>query len=692
MSTNAPLRASVGGGNVAPAPPAHALTLRESAWLALLPCALALLAIVLLLGPPLGSLLFGPPGTSGFWPHYVREGVVLPEPTEHARYALSLLGPLLVSGGMLLLAGRQVRTALVDVLVPLSQAALLAFVASAIVYQASYVYNASYSFAHDTTAYFTPATLAVAVVLALLAGAALANEAIVARLARAAHETSAKRAVAIGAAALYLVVWMLSSFNTDATIYTAHGEVWGNIPFWIDEAAAILNGQAPLVDYHVQYGQLWAYVAAGGMALLGVSWGVYSGMALAATAGAFAAVFATFRRVAGSSLAALALFLPFVATSFFMTNGPAENRYGPASLYSLFPIRYAGPFVLLWLIARAAQRPSARRPLPLFVLAGLVAINNVEFGVPAFGATLAAMVWLEPRPTVRALAHLTGLALAGLAIAAVLVAALTLLVSGSLPDYTRLTTFPHIYGAEGFGMLMMPPFGIHLMLYCTMAATIVVATQRAASGTRDALTGTLVFAGVFGLGAGAYFVGRSHPHVLIDVFSAWALALSLLVVVAVRDLAATPRRPGLAALLVLAGFGISVCSLAQTPTPWSQLDRLSHTLPADERPFDVSVEIVDKLTRGGEPIVILLKQGHRIADRVGVVNVAPYTNLELMLSKPQWEETIAALREAGGTRLIVPRERLLDEEIEWLASVGYVPRREASGIGAIEFVERKPRP
>jgi hypothetical protein len=91
LSANASTRAGAVGGHVASAPPTHALTMGESAWLAVLPCALVLVAAVVALGPPLGHALFAPPATTDIWPFYVNEDIVNPEPVEHASYVLALL-------------------------------------------------------------------------------------------------------------------------------------------------------------------------------------------------------------------------------------------------------------------------------------------------------------------------------------------------------------------------------------------------------------------------------------------------------------------------------------------------------------------------------------------------------------------------------------------------------------------------
>ena len=701
MSTSTSARGPVARGNHASSARApHALTVGESAWLVAPACALLLVAAIVALGPPLGHALFAPRGDWTIWPQFVGAQFVHAEPTEHAGYAIALLGPLLVAGAALALGRR--RTSLLSApapaLVAASQAGLLLFVAACVLAQQRHVYDRTFTgepASHRMTVIALP-TLLVAVALAGATAWALQRPPIVVRLSETLRESPRRRIAVIALAALFGFLWLLSAFNTDGTIELANPSVSENIAFWTDEAFSLLGGHAPLVDFHAQYGHLWAYVAAGALSLFGATLAVYAAVMLLGTACTLAAVLATFRRVAGGWPAALVLFLPFTATSFYMEVGPLENRYGPANLFSLFPIRYAGPYVLLWLVVRRVQRGAARPPVALFALAGLVAINNLEFGLPAFGASLLALAAAARDRSPGALARLGGAALAGTAIALALVSALTLVVAGSLPHLGMLTTFPAIYGSEGFGLLPMPSIGFHLVVYLTFAAAIVVAVVRLAApavGDEAPLTTALAWSGIFGLGAGSYFVGRSHPHVLIDLFSAWALALSLLTVVVVQAVVRRGvRRPQLAELLVLAGFGVMLCSLAQTPTPWSQLQRLGDSRPARERVAAITAQVVDRMTVRGEPVALMLFLGRRIASELGLDDVTPYANMDSMMTEQQWAETLRDLRRAGGRTVIVPRHWLLPERIAYLRSAGYVAAQEADLLGIVEFVRRTPGP
>jgi hypothetical protein len=630
----------------------------EIAWMAAIPSALALAGVVLLLGPPLGRLLFQPTDTT-FWP--LSLPAIRPEPTEHARYVLALLGPLLVSGIVLLAARRPLRSRLggARALASAGELVTIGLLVACFLAQHLMRYGPPYYPEPTRRAYFTVPTLVTAVALGLTSILALRRDRVVERVAELLRERTWTRPTVTALAALVTAIWLLTAVNTDSTIGAANPAVAVNFQFWLDEPFAVLNDRPPLVDFHAQYAQLWPYVAAGAMALLGATFAVYVGVMVIGAATALLAIFALLRRLVGSSWAALGLYLPFLSTSFFMELGPLDNRYGPSNLFSLFPMRYGGPYVLAWLTVRHLDGARPHRRTPLFLAAGLVAINNVEFGLPAFGATLAALLWAGPSPSWRTVRQMLAEAALGLLGAVAAVTLLTLGVAGSLPHFAMAFTFSRLYGVDGYGLMPMRPIGIHLAIYATFAAAIVVATIRAARKDGDVLlTGALAWAGVFGLGAGTYFAGRSHPEVLIGVFSMWALALVLLVVVTIRAVRArAPRWPKPIEAALLVGAGIAVCSIAQTPAPWTQLERLGATTPAELYRPRAQEHAIAAATRPGEPVAILAMVGHRIAYDIGVVNTAPYADLNAMPAADQLHETIDALRAANGRKLFLPLEQ-----------------------------------
>ncbi|HEX5146158.1 MAG TPA: hypothetical protein VFV85_03980, partial [Conexibacter sp.] len=277
--------------------------------------------------------------------------------------------------------------------------------------------------------------------------------------------------------------------------------------------------------------------------------------------------------------------------------------------------------------------------------------------------------------TRRALTRIAGGAVAGLATAYALVALLTLVRAGELPQLERLVDYARIYTIGGFALMPIPGvLGLHLTIYLTYVAAIALATVRRVRGDGDrVLTGMLAWAGVFGLGAGSYYVGRSHPLTLDHELSAWTLALALLTIVAVRELAGhRPRRSAIGALLVLFGFGVAACSLAQTPTPWSQVARLQASFtpsatapepdplvpPPDASTRDFVASLADGphrfVHRRGAPVAILLTTGHRVADAYGVTDVSQYTGIESLYTTQRVEATLDVLRAAGGNTVILP--------------------------------------
>jgi hypothetical protein len=648
----------------------------ELAWLLALPCALVLVAAVALLGPPLGRLLF-PPQHIAFWNTGITTLAVRPEPTELARFLIAAAGPIALAGLLVALHGRplRLRAGAPALLAQASQVLLAALAVAALVGQYRVVYDASYSGGQPfRRVYFTPASLIVSALLTLGAVLVLRREALLARIERLTREPDRRRIVAFALAAVFVGLWLLTAINTEGSFGLSNAGVHGNVTFWLDEAYAVLDHRAPLVDFHAQYSQLWPYLSAAIMALAGPSLGVYVAIMVTASGLSLLAVYAVFRRVVHSSLLALALFAPFVATGFFMELGPLGNRYGPSNLFSMFPMRYGGPYVLAWLVARHVDRLRPRHGALLFLAAGIVLLNNVEFGLPAFAATLAALLGSDARrwrPRVAALLRDAALGLLG---AMALVALLTLAVAGSLPHFGYLFTFSRLWGLGGVTMLPMPTLGFHLVLYATFAAAIVVATVRAVGGAQErTLTALLAWAGVFGLGAGSYFAGRSHPEVLISLFSAWALALALLLVVAVRAIRARSEpRPTVAEVALLAGCALAVCSLAQTPAPWSQLQRIGRSAPTPElQALRTRAFVAQAGAVGGERVLILAPMGHRVAYDLGLVNVAPYVSMISMPAKRQLQESIDALRAEGGTRVIAYRGQILPDQLQAVQDAGF---------------------
>ncbi len=651
-----------------------------AAWLCAIPCAAVTVVAILVLGPPLGRLLSPAHDPYTF---LTGAGAPHPEPTEHARYLIAICAPLLLALATAA-APRwlaRVPERRVPALAVASQVALGGVVVASIVAQYRDRFGSIYLGPGQvpfTLRYFTPATLAVAAVLAVAVAVALRSERFRARAAALLTDSRTRRLVVGGIAVAATAIWMLHAVHSDLEIGNAPEDVRYHLGFTLDETFAVLNGRTPLVNFTAQYGSLWPFAIAVPMAALGKTVLTFTVVLCTITALALLAVYGVFRRATGSAAAALLLYLPFLATSLFQIDGTLQNRSSVGSYYANFPLRYAAPFFLAWLTARRIERgrDGTLGLWLLFTVAGLALLNNGDFGIAALGASAAALLWAVPaRPGRSALLRLAGLVAAGVATAFALVSLLTLLRAGSLPQPARLVDYARTYAIGGFALMPIPGvLGVHLLVYLTYVAAIAVATVRLLRGASNrVLTGMLAWAGVFGLGAGFYWVGRSHPVALKYQFSAWALALGLLTVVAVGELSAPRlRRTAAGALIVLFGFGVAACSLAQTPTPWGQIQRLEAPFaPTEAEPDpdplvpsrDPAVRrFVATLADGpdrfvyerGAPVAILLTTGHRIADAYGVVNVSAYTGIESLQTVQRVEAVLDALRRAGGNTVILP--------------------------------------
>jgi hypothetical protein len=622
---------------------ARRLEAGELAWIAALPCGLLTVALVLWLGPAFGRAFLGP-STEAFWSGTARA----PEPVEHGRYAMALLGPLLLAAAILLARQRaaRLRPGTAAALTRLAHAALAALLVLCLLAQENVLLRA-YVPPEAPDRVFAPRTLAAAVLVAavLLLAPRSARVRVAAR--RLARETPRRRAACLLLAAATTALWLLTAVNSDGSIGLAQGI--NLIPWQLDETFAVLDGRTPLVDFHAQYGQLLPYLPAGAMALLGASIAVWSSAMVALSGAALLAVYAVLRRIVRSSALALAAYVPFMATGFFLAWGTSTHRFGMANVFSVWPMRYGGAYLVAWLLARHADGTAPRRATLLLGVAGLAAINNPEFGAGAFAGALAALACLRRPRSWRAAGSLLGAAAAGLLGAIALVCLLTLLRAGALPRISLWLEFPRLFGVEGWLLQPLTPFGLHIAFYATFAAALSLAVVRSARRAPEAvLTAMLAWSGAFGLLAGSYFVGRSERLDLLALLSAWCLALVLLLIAAARDLAARGwRAPAVPHVALAFAFGLAVCSLAQAPAPWTQVARLGERTPIPVFHRPEATAFVARALGPGERVAIAAPLGHRIAYDLHIANESPYSAVEAMPLVRQSRETAAQLRRDG---------------------------------------------
>jgi hypothetical protein len=657
-----------------------------AAWLAVLPSVAIVLLAMLLLGPPLEQLL-APSGEARFWPGIA--WLVHPEPLEQARYVIALTGPLVLTAGTIFLVRRwhALSTPMAARAATAVEWLLAAGLALCLLHLRAVRLPRIYDQRGDRVVYFTLPTLGVAAAIALATVILVRRPVVWGRLAHALRDSRWRVLAAMTLALLLTAITILPAIVTESSVLAANDEFIYHVRFVYDEATAVLDGRSPLGDFAAQYGSLWPYLVAATMGLLGASIGTFTTAMAVLTGTCLLAVFALLRRVTRSALVALALFLPLLATSAYRLHGSSAERFSLVNYFGTMPLRYAGPFLLAWLLARHLDGAWPRRAWPLFVAGGLVAINNGDFGIPALGALGAALLWCEP-VTASRLRMLGREAVLGLAAAAAAVTLLLLLRTGEAPHPELLFRYARLFAADGFGMLPMRPlFGLSTIVFATFVATIGVATVRALERAPDRLlTGLLAWSGVFGLGAGSYYVGRSIPEVLTNLFPAWALAVTLLTIVVVRGLAARAgRRPRGLELACLFAFGLLVCSLAQTPSPTTQLNRIASNGSRFFRHPPAEPFAAAHVPRG-EPVAMLTELGHRVAFDLGLDDVTPYSGIESIQAEQQLDETLARLRAAGGTKVVLSTQFAPTGVREWLSAHG-MRQATASAEGAFELWE-----
>lgn len=631
------------------------LDVATAAWLAAAPTTLLVVLAMLLLGPAFGSLL---PSSDGvrFWSDMAPQ-ILRPEPAEQARFLLAITAPLVLVALTILLVRRPPRfaTSAGATLAAATELLAVAVLVGCFVSQRTYAFSVEYVARGPHVVYFTIPTLLVATAIAVLLVAGARSNRVRARFAEWTQESHGRRAAAVLIALALIAITLLPAINTDSSISRVNADLAYHLQFTFDETAAVLDGRSPLGDFAAQYASLWPYLVAGAMSIFSTSLGAFTVSMAVITGVGLLALFDILRRVTRRSASALLLFLPLLATSAYRLHGSSVDRFSLANYFGTMPFRYVGPFMLAWLTARHLDGVRPRRAWPLFVLGGLVAINNVDFGIAAVGATLAALLWAGGRPTAATLRRLAAEAGIGLAAAVVIVTLLVLARTGDAPDFSLALRYARVFATGGFAMLpVRPVVGLSTIVFLTYVAAIAVASVRAMREEQDRLlTGLLAWSGVFGLGAGSYYAGRSIPEVLTNMFPAWALALTLLTIVALRQLAgASDRRPAPIAVACLFGFGLLVCSLAQTPAPWSQFDRIARQGPPTfaQPPGQ---EFVAGLTRPGEQVAVLMQLGHRMAVQLGIDNVSPYTGSQSIQTEEQMADVVDALRRAGGRKLFL---------------------------------------
>lgn len=658
----------------------------EVAWVVLLPCVVAAVIAIIALGPPLGRILF-PPGSDYLWPPGWWETVGHPEPVKQGRYLLATLAPVLFAGAIVFGLRRRLalRPSWLRLIVFAGYAMVLAVVGEALLNQHLMSSNDS-----SAPALVRLSAVAFAGMLVVVVLSAMRTRRMASWITALVRETKARRWAAGAGAVAFLTIWLLPAVQTDGVIGDGAGP---NLAWTMNDAIAVLDGRTPLVDYHLIYAKLVPYPAALVLATFGTTTFVYTAFMAVLSGIVLLLVYGTFRLVTRSSLAALALLLPFVAASDVPPGTNATARLGsPMTMPAIWPMRYGGIYLLAWLTARhiAGQRP--RRPGILFFVGTLVAIDALEFGAAAIVATLAALMCTRPPRSRRDVFRLALELAGGAASAVALVSVGTFARSGELPKLSLLLEWPHIFTNLGWFSMPLPTWGLHVGIYVTFVAALATAVVRSSQRHENrTLTGMLAWSATFGLFVGGYYVGRPDIYKLTSILSAWSFALTMLTVACVLALSARGwRRPTLPQLLVLFAFGLSICSLSTASLPPGEIARLTKHYPQPQ--YEVAAEqFVGEQTQSGETVAILTPMGYRVSHALKLRNVAPYGFMNAIVTRGAMRTLIATLRREHVRMVFTPEPGAYllgegdaaPEQLQALVDIGF--RRVASAARIVAF-------
>jgi hypothetical protein len=640
----------------APSPRARfGMAAEDIVWLGVIAGAILLAAAFVLVTGRLATLYPSPKGDAfAGWQVLIR-----PEPREEVRSVLALTAPFVLAAIVLASGTRGRPNRSLDPLIVTAQAIAAGLLVWAVLEQPlGSGWQLDISYFHPYLLSVPNLVGGVLIGLGLTAAVLWWRASVPPAISRAADRLRGSGALALGIAVLATVIFLLPAVVTDATVGNAGQLAVSHIPVQAEDYFSVVNGRTPLVDYISQYANLLPLAIAPVLAAFDSSITSFSVVMCLLSAVALLAVFGAFREVTSSWWWGLALYLPFLALALFPWHDNGSYRNFDATYYAVLPGRYIGPFLLAWLCVR-----SVRRPVPIWALfgaAGLILINNPEFGVGALLALLVGICagWDRSFPIRERLGRLLVEGAAGLLGAAVLVCAVILIRAGELPDPRLLTYFNRLFLRDSYGLVPMPSLGLHWALYATFAAALLLAAVRYVRNDPDrTLTSMLAYSGAFGLASAMYFVGRSSQFQLLLLFPAWGLALAPLAWTAARSLRAErANRARLVRLLLpacaaLVGFGVMISAIDRVSPPWRQVSRISTAGPGANDLLPAQRFVAAHTSPREDVLIIGTTLDHRVADRAGVVNVSPLNFVTSLISPAEADRALDQLEDDGGTQV-----------------------------------------
>lgn len=267
------------------------------------------------------------------------------------------------------------------------------------------------------------------------------------------------------------------------------------------------------------------------------------------------------------------------AVAVAQTHGGTGLRLS-ANSYPPTAVRYVGPLVLLAVLlwCQRRLRDGWRADVVVGLLAGVVALDNADFGVPA----AAAAVLVRLLATREGRARCAGRTVAGASVPF----ALACLVTGLAPTamVRGWLFFPLQFGARGFFNVPAPvlgPWAVTATLAAALAVLAAARLERADDERQRSIACACLFVAVWTAGSLSYVTGRSYAQVFFVGHAGQTVLVAGLGLLLLRPLL-PPLEPGALRLplplvtgpvLLAACFGLVVATLlgggTRLPSPYT---------------------------------------------------------------------------------------------------------------------------
>ncbi|HSH38663.1 MAG TPA: hypothetical protein VK993_07750 [Chthoniobacterales bacterium] len=590
-----------------------------------------------------------------------------PERLEHIRYLLALATTPIAFIGVFLWARRFEAKAVFR----------FAFVGQGVLVLAFF-----YARRTEEFAYFTPGmmllgdALTLAICLAVVMYGAPSGE----KIARAVKWIPQLAAASI---ALLLTAALLSpSVIRDREVYLSSMVLWWHMEYTASEFFGVASGKTPMVNFFPQYNNVLPVLLAPVLNLTGYTFLAFTTAMVSLSLAGLMAVYWTLSMLTRHASIALALYLPVLGLSFGFGGSPAWGM-GIFNYFAVWPMRYVWPLWLLAAVTWTLHRPAGWRWMLVGVVAGVGAINNLDFGAPALAGAAAAIVLSRTARLVPSLLSFIG----GVAIAFAAVQIGFFLRSNAWPDFGQAATYSKIFGLYGFGMIPLPLSGLYwTILFTYMACLFAAIVSYWRGGPSSPYAGVLAFVSIFGCGSFMYYVGRSHPHVLGAVFFTWAVAVVLLLYGFQKDfgrawLSHSWYLAIIPGLLLLTHSSLFAVLLWPNSKPIiAQLERRSLN---DVQGEQQRQELKAFMRRNAKPtsrIMLILPMGHKIAFEERLRNYFPFPHPGSIILKAQAEQVEKTMVAKKVTKVFILQEFEREEQQRILQKLGFQLKESFAGV------------